>query len=73
MKPGNDQPNKEEVLAIVKNRVVDLSKQLTHVASRCKAYQRSNITEQDVFGAFQNVECFWEDLFPVERNRLIRN
>jgi site-specific DNA recombinase len=72
MKPGNDQPNKNEMLATVNSRVVDLSKQLPHVASRCKAYQCSNITEQDVFEAFQNVEAFWEELFPVERNRLIR-
>jgi DNA invertase Pin-like site-specific DNA recombinase len=72
MKPGNDQPNKDEMLATVNSRVVDLSKQLTHVASRCKAYQCSNISEQDVSEAFQNMETFWQDLFPVERNRLIR-
>jgi hypothetical protein len=41
-------------------------------SERCKAYQSSNIKEQDVSEAFQNVETFWEDLFPVERNRLIR-
>jgi site-specific DNA recombinase len=72
MKPENDQPNKEEMLATVNSRVVDLSRQLTHVAERCKAYQSSNISEQDVSEAFQNVETFWQDLFPVERNRLIR-
>jgi site-specific DNA recombinase len=72
MKPGNNQPNKDEMLATVNSRVVDLSKQLTYVASRCKAYQCSNISEQDVSEAFQNVETFWKDLFPVERNRLIR-
>ncbi|MGD9365170.1 MAG: recombinase family protein [Desulfobacteraceae bacterium] len=72
MKPENDQPNKDKMLATVNSRVVGLSKQLTHVASRCKAYQCSKITEQDVSEAFQNVETFWQDLFPVERNRLIR-
>jgi site-specific DNA recombinase len=72
MKPGNDKSNKDEVFDTVNSRVVDLSKQLTHVASRCEAYQSSNITEQDVCEAFQKVETFWKDLFPVERNRLIR-
>ncbi len=52
--------------------MVDLSKQLTRVAEKCKAYHEIKITEHDVSESFQNVECFWEDLFPVERNRLIR-
>ena len=34
--------------------------------------KESGITEQDVSEAFSNVETFWKDLFPVERNRLIR-
>jgi site-specific DNA recombinase len=72
MKPGCDRPNKDEVLATVNRRAVELSKQLTGVASRCKTCQGSGITEQDVSEAFANVETFWKDLFPVERNRLIR-
>jgi site-specific DNA recombinase len=72
MKPGNDQPGKAEMLTTVNRQAVELSKQLTHVSERCRAYRGNNITEQDVSEAFQNVEGFWEDLFPVERNRLIR-
>lgn len=72
MKPGNDQPGKSEMLTTVNRQAVELSKQLTHVSERCRAYQGNSITEQDVSEAFQNVEGFWEDLFPVERNRLIR-
>jgi site-specific DNA recombinase len=72
MKPGNDQPGKAEMLTTVKRQAVELSKQLPHVSERCRAYQGNSITEQDVSEAFQNVEGFWEDLFPVERNRLIR-
>ena len=72
MKPGSDQPNKAEMLATVNRQAVELSRSLTHVTERCKAYQGTSISEQDVSEAFQNVECFWEDLFPVERNRLIR-
>ena len=72
MKPGNDQPGKTEMLTTVNRQAVELSKQLTHVSERCRAYRGNSITEQDVSEAFQNVEGFWEDLFPVERNRLIR-
>lgn len=72
MKPSSDQPGKAEMLTTVNRQAVELSKQLTHVSERCRAYQGNSITEQDVSEAFQNVEGFWEDLFPVERNRLIR-
>ncbi len=34
-----------------------------------RAYRGNSITEQVASKAFQNVEGFWEDLFPVERNR----
>lgn len=72
MKPGNDQPGKAEMLSAINQQAVEISKQLAHVSDRCKAYKGEHISEQDVSGTFQNVECFWEDLFPVERNRLIR-
>ncbi|MBI5843205.1 MAG: recombinase family protein [Deltaproteobacteria bacterium] len=72
MKPGNDIAGKGDHLTAINSRAVDLSRQLTLVASRCSAYDGRPITEQDVSEAFQNVEAFWEDLFPVERNRLIR-
>jgi len=63
MKPGNDQPGKAEMLTTVNRQAVELSKQLTHVSERCKAYQGNSITEVDVSESFQNVEGFWEDLF----------
>lgn len=72
MKPSSDQPGKAEMLTTVNRQAVELSKQLTHVSERCRAYRGNSITEQDVSEAFQNVEGFWEGLFPVERNRLIR-
>jgi len=61
MKP--DQPGKAEMLTTVNRQAVELSKQLTHVSERCKAYQGNSITEVDVSESFQNVEGFWEDLF----------
>ena len=72
MNLGNIRPDKDAIPATVNRQAVDLSKQLTRVASRCNTYQSSGITEQDVSEAFSNVETFWKDLFPVERNRLIR-
>jgi site-specific DNA recombinase len=72
MKPGNDMPGKTEMLTTVNRQAVELSKQLANVKKRCTVYQGANITEFDISEAFQNVEGFWEDLFPVERNRLIR-
>ena len=72
MKPQNDHPKKDAMIATMNRQAVDLSRQLTHVALRCKAYQSINVTEQDVSEAFSNVETFWQDLFPMERNRLIR-
>ena len=30
------------------------------------------ITEKDISETFQNMDFFWDDLFPMERNRLIR-
>jgi site-specific DNA recombinase len=72
MNPGKDGPKNDEVLATLNRKAVDLSRQLSGVASRCRTYQGAGITEQNVSEAFANVETFWKDLFPVERNRLIR-
>ena len=72
MKPGNEQSTKDEMLVAINRQAVELSRKLIHVADRCKAHQGPNITEHDVSEAFQDVERFWADLFPVERNRIIR-
>lgn len=48
MKPG-----KAERLTTVDRQAVELSKQLTHVSERCKAYQGNSITEQYVSEVFQ--------------------
>ena len=54
------------------DRVGELSRQLADVTSHCQAFEGTNITERDVSESFQSVESFWEDLFPMERNRLVR-
>ena len=39
---------------------------------RERALEADPVAEREVAEAFQSVETFWEDLFPLERNRLIR-
>ena len=51
---------------------VTLSRQLTDVSARVRAFEADPVAEREVSEAFQSVETFWEDLFPLERNRLIR-
>jgi site-specific DNA recombinase len=72
MQPGNALPDSGARLTALNRQVVELAQQLTRVTEQTKSYPGENLTEQDVAAAFQNVEGFWEDLFPVERNRLIR-
>ena len=59
-------------LAELNQEAVILSRQLTDVAVRTQAFEADPIAEREVSEAFQSVETFWEDLFPLERNRLIR-
>lgn len=52
-------------------RVGELSARLAPIVARLNAMKEGSITEADVSSAFQSIEVFWEDLFPLERNRLI--
>ncbi|MDF7806259.1 recombinase family protein [Pontiellaceae bacterium B12219] len=55
------------------NRLVgELSDQLAPIVARLNAMKSGAITEADVSAAFQSIEVFWEDLFPLERHRLIQ-
>ena len=51
---------------------VTLSRQLTDVSARAQAFEADPVAEREVAEALQSVETFWDDLFPLERNRLIR-
>ena len=42
------------------------------ISARAQAFESDPVAERDVSEAFQSVETFWEDLFPLERNRVIR-
>ena len=59
-------------LADLNEEAVTLSRQLTDVSARARAFEADPVAEREVAEAFQSVETFWEDLFPLERNRLIR-
>ena len=59
-------------LAELNQEAVTLSRQLTDVSARAQTFEADLVAERDVAEAFQSVETFWEDLFPLERNRLIR-
>lgn len=72
MSPGEWGPGTEEKLADSNKRVVELSRQLTTVTKQLDIVSTDYITEQDVSGSFQTMETFWDDLFPMERQRLIR-
>ena len=47
-------------------------KERLDVSARAQAFEADRVAEREVAEAFQSVETFWEDLFPLERNRLIR-
>jgi site-specific DNA recombinase len=72
MSPDNDDPDRNNRLPLVNQQAVDLTKQLTNVSARLRVIDTEQISEGDVSEAFQSVETFWEDLFPLERNRLIQ-
>ena len=59
-------------LVEINQKAVTLSRQLTDVSARAQAFESDRVAEREVAEAFQSVETFWEDLFPLERNRLIR-
>ena len=70
--PGGNGPDPGAALAELNQEAVILSRQLTDVAVRAQAFEADSIAEREVLEAFQSVETFWDDLFPLERNRLIR-
>ena len=59
-------------LAQLNREAVTLSRQLVDVSARVQAFESDPVAEREVSEAFQSVETFWDDLFPLERNRLIR-
>jgi site-specific DNA recombinase len=72
MKPECQHSNKEQMLMQVNQQAIELSRALTNVTEQKNGVATANITEKDISEAFQNIEEFWNVLYPAERNRLIR-
>ena len=70
--PESNGSDPGQTLADFNQESVTLSRQLADVSARAKMFEGDPVTEVEVSEAFQTVETFWEDLFPLERNRLVR-
>ena len=70
--PNGNATDPGPTLVELNQEAVSLSRQLTDVSVRAQAFEADPVAEREVAEAFQSVETFWEDLFPLERNRLIR-
>ena len=68
----NGPPDKEKTLIELNGQAVALTQQIGEVNARCLAFEDTDIAESDISIAFQRVETLWDDLFPVEQNRLVR-
>ena len=70
--PNGNGSDAGPTLAELNQEAVTLSRQLTDVSARAQAFESDPVAEREVSEAFQSVDTFWEDLFPPERNRLVR-
>ena len=70
--PNGNGSDPGAALVELNQEAVTLSRQLTDVSARVRAFEADPVAEREVAEAFQSVETFWDDLFPLERNRLIR-
>ena len=68
----NMSADQEKRLIELNDVAVALTQQIGEVSARCLAFEETDITESDISTAFQRVETLWDDLFPVEQNRLVR-
>lgn len=53
-------------------RMRDVARELINVSNQLKSWSEVPVTEQDISGAFKDMDSLWEALFPVERQRLIK-
>ncbi|MFC1468134.1 recombinase family protein [Verrucomicrobiota bacterium] len=71
MSADSTDPGAFSQLMEANRHVGELSDQLAAIVAQLNMMKVGAITEADVSAAFQSIEVFWEDLFPLERNRLI--
>jgi site-specific DNA recombinase len=50
----------------------ELSKELIRINKELKLYDSEPVTERDISDAFDDMQSLWDELFPVERQRLIK-
>ena len=55
-----------------KKRMRELSKELVELNKKLEAFNSDSIKERDISGAFMDMQSLWKELFPVERQRLIK-
>ena len=72
MTPDGNGADSGATLVDLNQEAVTLTRQLTDVSARAQAFESDPVAGREVSEAFQSVETFWEDLFPLERNRLIQ-
>ncbi len=70
--PDGDGSAPGPTLVGLNREAVTLSRHLVDVSGRAQTFEADPVAEREVSEAFQSVATFWEDLFPLERNRLIR-
>jgi len=69
---ASEQKVDKNMLLELNRQITELSPQIDNVTVKLKDSKKDKITEKNVSEAFQNIETIWEELFPNERNRLIR-
>ena len=72
MASENREPDIGDKLTACNKQVVELGRQLTILTKQHNILSKDQVTEQDVSESFQTIEAFWDDLFPMERHRLIQ-
>ncbi len=72
MRPENSATNTDGKLTTINRQSVNLAKQLTNINNSLQNLCGETITEQGVATTLQTMDIFWENLFPLEQNRLIR-
>jgi len=70
--PGSEDPELNGKLSVINREAAELTEQLAEISANLEMINTDKISESDISEIFSNVETFWDDLFPLERNRLIQ-
>lgn len=70
--PQCTQRNQPQLLADVSRRAAEQVQQLAQTKASLEALNGTALTEAEIAAALHNIHQAWENLFPAERNRIIR-